>query len=63
MTVANHVSAGTVTFGNDLPLSLIAGPCVMESRDHAMKMAEALAEMAKSLGIGIVYKSSFDKAN
>jgi 2-dehydro-3-deoxyphosphooctonate aldolase (KDO 8-P synthase) len=61
--MANHVSAGTVTFGNDLPLSLIAGPCVMESRDHAMKMAEALAEMAKSLGIGIVYKSSFDKAN
>lgn len=63
MAAPNHVSAGSVTFGNDLPLSLIAGPCVMESRDHAMKMAESLAEMAKSLAIGIVYKSSFDKAN
>jgi 2-dehydro-3-deoxyphosphooctonate aldolase (KDO 8-P synthase) len=63
MVAPNHVSAGNVTFGNDLPLSLIAGPCVMESRDHAMKMAEALAEMAKSLDIGVVYKSSFDKAN
>ncbi|MFP6737046.1 MAG: 3-deoxy-8-phosphooctulonate synthase [Rhodospirillales bacterium] len=63
MTAPNHVSAGGVTFGNDLPLSLIAGPCVMESRDHAMKMAESLAELTKSLDIGIVYKSSFDKAN
>ena len=63
MTTPNHVSAGSVSFGNDLPLALIAGPCVMESRDHAMKMAESLAELAKSLGLGIVYKSSFDKAN
>ncbi|NQV56676.1 MAG: 3-deoxy-8-phosphooctulonate synthase [Rhodospirillales bacterium] len=63
MNKANHVSAGNVTFGNDLPLSFIAGPCVMESRDHALKMAEILAKMASDLGIGIVYKSSFDKAN
>ena len=63
MATPHHVRAGRVTFGNDLPLSLIAGPCVMESRDHAMKMAESLAELANSLDIGIVYKSSFDKAN
>jgi len=63
MATPHHVRAGRVTFGNDLPLSLIAGPCVMESRDHAMKMAESLAKLANSLDIGIVYKSSFDKAN
>ena len=63
MATPHHVRAGRVTFGNDLPLSLIAGPCVMESRDHAMKIAESLAELANSLDIGIVYKSSFDKAN
>jgi len=61
--VANHVSAGSVTFGNDLPLSLIAGPCVIESRDHTLKIAEFLAKLAESLNIGVVYKSSFDKAN
>jgi 2-dehydro-3-deoxyphosphooctonate aldolase (KDO 8-P synthase) len=63
MATPHHVRAGRVTFGNNLPLSLIAGPCVMESRDHAMKMAESLAKLANSLDIGIVYKSSFDKAN
>lgn len=60
---AKHVSVGNVTFGNDLPFVLIAGPCQMESRDHAMMMAEALATMAQKLGIGLVYKTSFDKAN
>jgi 2-dehydro-3-deoxyphosphooctonate aldolase (KDO 8-P synthase) len=52
-----------VKFGNALPLALIAGPCQMESRDHAFMMAGALKEIAGQLGIGLVYKSSFDKAN
>jgi 2-dehydro-3-deoxyphosphooctonate aldolase (KDO 8-P synthase) len=52
-----------VRFGNALPLALIAGPCQMESRDHAFMMAGALKEMTARLGIGLVYKSSFDKAN
>ena len=52
-----------VRFGNALPLALIAGPCALESRDHALFMADALAELAARLGIGLVYKSSFDKAN
>jgi 2-dehydro-3-deoxyphosphooctonate aldolase (KDO 8-P synthase) len=63
MSLNRHVKVGGVTFGNDLPLALIAGPCQMESRGHAFDMAGALAEMAKSLGIGLVYKSSYDKAN
>jgi 2-dehydro-3-deoxyphosphooctonate aldolase (KDO 8-P synthase) len=58
-----HVEVGGVTFGNDLPLALIAGPCAIESENHALDMAGALTEMAKGLGIGLVYKSSFDKAN
>jgi 2-dehydro-3-deoxyphosphooctonate aldolase (KDO 8-P synthase) len=49
--------------GNDLPLVLIAGPCAMESRDHALETAQALKEMADRCGIGLVYKTSFDKAN
>lgn len=57
------VSAGSVQFGNSLPLSVMAGPCQMESRDHAMEMAAALKEISDNLGIGMVYKSSFDKAN
>jgi 2-dehydro-3-deoxyphosphooctonate aldolase (KDO 8-P synthase) len=52
-----------VRFANHLPLSLIAGPCAMESRDHALEMAAALKETADRLGIGLLYKSSFDKAN
>ena len=52
-----------VTFGNRLPLAIIAGPCALESRDHALKMAGALRDIADRLGVGIVYKSSFDKAN
>lgn len=58
-----HVTVGTVAFGNDLPLALIAGPCVLESRAHALETATALKEMAARLGIGLVYKTSFDKAN
>ena len=60
---AHHVSAGAVTFGNDLPLALIAGPCQMESRDHAIETSHALKEMAEKAGIGPVYTTSFDTAN
>jgi 2-dehydro-3-deoxyphosphooctonate aldolase (KDO 8-P synthase) len=57
------VEAGSVRFGNHLPLGIIAGPCAMESRDHALEMASALKEIAERQGMGLVYKSSFDKAN
>lgn len=57
------VTAGTVAFDNAGPLALIAGPCQMESREHAFEMAGRLKELAEGLGIGLVYKSSFDKAN
>jgi len=53
----------SLTFSNDLPLSLILGPCAMESREHALEMSHALKEIAEKKGISIVYKSSFDKAN
>jgi 2-dehydro-3-deoxyphosphooctonate aldolase (KDO 8-P synthase) len=57
------VTAGPVTFGNDLPLAVIAGPCQLESRTHALEVASALKEISGRLGIGLVYKTSFDKAN
>jgi 2-dehydro-3-deoxyphosphooctonate aldolase (KDO 8-P synthase) len=57
------VAAGAVRFGNGLPLALIAGPCALESRAHALETASALKEIAARLGIGFVYKTSFDKAN
>lgn len=57
------VAVGAVRFGNDLPLALIAGPCQLESRAHALEMASALKEIAGKLGIGLIYKTSFDKAN
>jgi 2-dehydro-3-deoxyphosphooctonate aldolase (KDO 8-P synthase) len=57
------VTAGKARFGNDLPFSLIAGPCVLESRAHALETAEALRAIAERLKLGLVYKSSFDKAN
>jgi 2-dehydro-3-deoxyphosphooctonate aldolase (KDO 8-P synthase) len=57
------VSVGNVRFGNALPLTLIAGPCQLESRAHALEMASALKEIAARAGIGLVYKTSFDKAN
>lgn len=59
----SSVTAGTVRFSNDSPIALIAGPCQMESRDHAFDMAGALKELCAKAGIGLVYKSSFDKAN
>lgn len=58
-----HVTVGSVTFGNDLPIAVFAGPCQLESRDHAFEMAIALKEMCSRLGLGLIYKSSFDKAN
>ena len=57
------VCIGAVQIGNTLPLSLIAGPCQLESREHAFEMASALKEIAGKAGIGLVYKTSFDKAN
>jgi 2-dehydro-3-deoxyphosphooctonate aldolase (KDO 8-P synthase) len=57
------VTARGVSFGNHLPLALIAGPCAMESRAHAFEMASALVEITRKIGIAFVYKSSFDKAN
>ena len=58
-----HVAVGDAVFGNDLPLTLIAGPCQLESREHAFDMAGRLKEITGRLGIGFVYKTSFDKAN
>jgi len=64
MTEANReVSVGNVTFSNDAPFSLIAGPCAMESRAHALECADAIKGITDRLGIGLIYKSSFDKAN
>ncbi|WP_247658139.1 3-deoxy-8-phosphooctulonate synthase [Aquabacter sp. L1I39] len=65
MTLSPHsvVPVGPVRFGNHLPLAVIAGPCQLESRAHALEVAGALKEIAERLGIGLVYKTSFDKAN
>ena len=63
MVAPRHISIGNLTVGNDLPLTLIAGPCALESRAHAMEMSAALVEMTARLGIGLIYKTSFDKAN
>lgn len=63
MKADKTITIGNVTFANDRPISLIAGPCQLESRDHAFIMAGALKEMSEKLGIGLVYKSSYDKAN
>jgi 2-dehydro-3-deoxyphosphooctonate aldolase (KDO 8-P synthase) len=57
------VTIGKVRIGNALPLALIAGPCALESRAHAFEMASALKEIAARCGIGLIYKTSFDKAN
>ena len=58
-----HVHIGNLTLGNDRPLALIAGPCVLESRGHALEMSHALTELTAKLGVGLIYKTSFDKAN
>jgi 2-dehydro-3-deoxyphosphooctonate aldolase (KDO 8-P synthase) len=57
------VAVGNARFGNDLPLAVIAGPCALESRAHALEMASAVKEIAARLGIALVFKTSFDKAN
>ena len=62
-SAAPVVSVGSVQFGNTLPLALIAGPCQLESRAHGLEVASALKEIAARLKIGLVYKTSFDKAN
>ena len=59
----SEVAVGAVRFGNALPLALIAGPCALESRAHALEMAGALKEISARAGLGLVYKTSFDKAN
>src|SRR3954452_25523270 len=63
MTAPRHINVGNITIGNDRPLALIAGPCQIEGRGHALEMAHALVEITGKLGIGLIYKSSFDKAN
>ena len=63
LSAASVVTAGSVKFGNHLPISIIAGPCQLESRSHALEVAGALKEIAGRLNIGLVYKTSFDKAN
>jgi len=60
---ATAVRVGSITIGGGAPLALIAGPCVIESRDAALRHADALATLAEKTGVGLVYKSSFDKAN
>lgn len=63
MTNPRHVTVGDITIGNDLPMVFIIGPNTLESRAHALETSAALAELAKKLGIALIYKSSFDKAN
>lgn len=62
-TVSKHVQVGSISIGNDLPLVLIAGPCQIETVDHALMMAEQIATACSSSGISFIYKSSYDKAN
>jgi len=57
------IAIGALRVGNELPLTLIAGPCALESKAHALEMAAALKEIAGRVGVGLVYKTSFDKAN
>jgi 2-dehydro-3-deoxyphosphooctonate aldolase (KDO 8-P synthase) len=61
--IPRHVTVGDITLGNDLPMVFIVGPNTLESRAHALEMSSALAEIAVKLKIGLIYKTSFDKAN
>jgi 2-dehydro-3-deoxyphosphooctonate aldolase (KDO 8-P synthase) len=63
MAAARSVTVGEIEIANDRPFALIAGPCQMESRDHAMDMSGALKEICDGLGIALIYKTSYDKAN
>jgi 2-dehydro-3-deoxyphosphooctonate aldolase (KDO 8-P synthase) len=61
--MSHHVNVGALKIGNNLPFTLIAGPCVLESRQHGLEISHALVELTNKLGIGLIYKTSFDKAN
>ena len=61
--MGHHVKIGSLVLGNDLPFVLIAGPCALESRAHALETSAELKAITDGLGIGLIYKSSFDKAN
>jgi 2-dehydro-3-deoxyphosphooctonate aldolase (KDO 8-P synthase) len=63
MTETRRVTLNDLEIANDRPLTLIAGPCALESRQHALEMSEAIQEITNRLGIGFIYKTSFDKAN
>jgi 2-dehydro-3-deoxyphosphooctonate aldolase (KDO 8-P synthase) len=63
MTAPIPVQVGDLTIANDRPFTLIAGPCALESRQHALEMSQALKEITGKLGIGLIYKTSYDKAN
>src|SRR5579862_8476307 len=63
MAAIHTVHVGNIAIANDKPLALIAGPCALESRAHALEMSHALTELTRKLGIGLIYKTSFDKAN
>lgn len=63
MTPNSTVEIGSVSLANNAPIAVFAGPCQLESRDHALMMAKALKEIAERLGLGLIYKTSYDKAN
>ncbi len=63
MVAQRRIDIGNVTVSNEAPFVLIAGPCALESREHALEMSAALVEITGKLGIGLIYKTSFDKAN
>ncbi len=63
MSAQRTVRIGDIDFANDAPIGVFAGPCQMESREHALEMASALKEISQKLGFGLVFKSSYDKAN
>ena len=63
MTDSIGIKVGNLIIGNDRPFVLIAGPCLLESKNHALEMSSALKEITAKLGIGLIYKTSFDKAN
>lgn len=63
MTTQRHVSIGDLACGNDLPLTVIAGPCQLETLDHALRIGEEMARICADAGAGFVFKASYDKAN
>jgi 2-dehydro-3-deoxyphosphooctonate aldolase (KDO 8-P synthase) len=63
MIIHRNIEVGDLVIGNDKPLTIIAGPCTMESRSHAIDMSGALKDISDALGVGLIYKSSYDKAN